>query len=54
MLRRTNSGQALIVAVAFTALLSGACLLVFNVGQTVYDKMRLPPPTALPCGRPAV
>ena len=41
MLRRTNSGQALIVAVAFTALLSGACLLVFNVGQTINDKMRL-------------
>jgi hypothetical protein len=41
MLRRTNSGQALILAVAFTALLAAASLLVFNVGQTVNDKMRL-------------
>ena len=41
MAYKTNSGQALVVALAFTALLAGASLLVFNVGQTVNDKIRL-------------
>ena len=38
---RTQTGQALVVTLAFTASLLGAFFLVFNVGQTVNDKTRL-------------
>ena len=41
MTRQTDRGQALVVALAFTTLLAGVSLLVFNLGQTVNDKMRL-------------
>jgi len=41
MTRQTYRGQALVVALAYTALLAGVSLLVFNLGQTVNDKMRL-------------
>ena len=35
------AGQALVVALAFAALLAGGSLLVFTLGQTVNDKLRL-------------
>jgi hypothetical protein len=35
------AGQALVVALAFAALLAGGSLLVFSLGQTVNDKLRL-------------
>jgi Putative Flp pilus-assembly TadE/G-like len=41
MKRRSHSGQALIVMLAFTACLVGGFLLVFNAGQIVNDKIRL-------------
>jgi len=36
-----QSGQALIVMLAFLGVLTGGFILVFNVGQTVNDKMKL-------------
>ena len=36
-----HAGQALIAALAFAALLAGGSLLVFTLGQTVNDKLRL-------------
>ena len=41
MTRRSHSGQALVVMLAFMGVLTGAFILVFNVGQTVNDKMKL-------------
>jgi Putative Flp pilus-assembly TadE/G-like len=41
MAHRLQSGQALIVMLAFVATLVGGFLLVFNVGQTVNDKIKL-------------
>ncbi|MEO8308953.1 MAG: pilus assembly protein TadG-related protein [Pseudomonadota bacterium] len=41
MRRRSHSGQALVVMLAFLGVLTGAFILVFNVGQTVNDKMKL-------------
>ncbi len=41
MARRSHSGQALVVMLAFMGVLTGAFVLVFNVGQTVNDKMKL-------------
>jgi hypothetical protein len=41
MARRSQSGQALVVMLAFMGILTGAFILVFNVGQTVNDKMKL-------------
>ncbi len=38
---RSHSGQALVVMLAFMAVLSGAFILVFNVGQVVNDKIKL-------------
>jgi Flp pilus assembly protein TadG len=41
MHRRSHSGQALVVMLAFMAVLSGAFVMVFNVGQVVNDKIKL-------------
>ena len=41
MTRRPHSGQALVVMLAFAACLTGAFILVFNVGQVVNDKIKL-------------
>lgn len=41
MRRRSHSGQALIVMLAFMSVLTGAFILVFNVGQTINDKIKL-------------
>ncbi len=41
MARRPHSGQALVVMLAFAACLTGAFILVFNVGQVVNDKIKL-------------
>lgn len=41
MSRQTDKGQALVVALVYTALLTGLGLWVFNFGQTVNDKIRL-------------
>lgn len=41
MRRRPHSGQALVVVLAFTAILSAAFIAVFNVGQVINDKIRL-------------
>jgi hypothetical protein len=41
MTRRSHSGQALVVMLAFMAVLTSAFVLVFNVGQTVNDKIKL-------------
>jgi len=41
MSRQPHSGQALIVMLAFLGVLTGAFVLVFNVGQTINDKMKL-------------
>ncbi len=38
---RPHSGQALVVMLAFLTCLSGAFVLVFNVGQVVNDKIKL-------------
>jgi hypothetical protein len=38
---RLHSGQALVVMLAFLGVLTGAFVLVFNVGQTVNDKIRI-------------
>jgi Flp pilus assembly protein TadG len=38
---RSYSGQALVVMLAFMAVLSGAFIMVFNVGQVVNDKIKL-------------
>lgn len=41
MHRRPHSGQALVVMLAFMAVLSAAFIAVFNVGQIVNDKIKL-------------
>lgn len=41
MARGSHAGQALVLALAFAALLAGGSLLVYTLGQTVTDKMRL-------------
>jgi hypothetical protein len=41
MLHRLHSGQALVLMLAFMGVLCGAFILVFNVGQTVNDKIKL-------------
>lgn len=41
MRRRPHSGQALVVALAFMACLTGALVMVFNAGQVVNDKIKL-------------
>jgi hypothetical protein len=39
--RRSHSGQALVVMLAFMAVLTAAFIMVFNVGQVVNDKIKL-------------
>jgi hypothetical protein len=41
MVRRSHSGQALVVMLAFVACLTAAFILVFNTGQVVNDKIKL-------------
>jgi hypothetical protein len=41
MYRRSHSGQALVVMLAFMTVLSGAFIMVFNAGQVVNDKIKL-------------
>ena len=41
MTRRSHSGQALVLMLAFMGVLTGVFILVFNVGQTVNDKTKL-------------
>ena len=38
---RPHSGQALVIMLAFMAVLSGAFIMVFNSGQVVNDKIKL-------------
>jgi hypothetical protein len=41
MSRRSHAGQALVIMLAFTGVLTAVFVLVYNVGQTVNDKVKL-------------